>query len=257
MTHFRRCILLFWDGRSKLDVDRECPKDIPIIARAAGRLSGKAIGYIQSARGGLNGVMQRGEVNQVHKELQETMAQLEAIRHEINSGISLVNPGPLTRRILKGDSSGSHQVNSPTRSETEGIKRGDVHSQHSMITQKGLGLGAQIASEMQSLQHTVESPRVSGTFDALPSSTTRVAVPRIVVKPGTVQPPVSQPLGLEPRDSMQDIIVLPISALSAGLLPSRTDHVRGGSDVVFEAIVERRVAFDTLEFFKQSETLTK
>ncbi|KAG6549145.1 hypothetical protein Mapa_009371 [Marchantia paleacea] len=233
------------------------PKDIPIIARAAGRLSGKAIGYIQSARGGLNGVMQRAEVNQVHKELQETMAQLEAIRHEINSGISLVNPGPLTRRILKGDSSGSHQVNSPTQSEAEDMKRGDLHSKHTMITQKGLGLGTQIASEMQSLQHTVDSQRASGIFDALPSSTTRVAVPRIVVKPVGVQPPMAQQLGLQPRDSVQDITVLPISALSAGLLPSRTDPVRGGSDVVYEAIVERRVAFDTLEFFKQSESLPK
>lgn len=37
--------------------------------------------------------------SQVHKELQDTMSQLEAIRHEIRT-ISFMNPGPLTRRIV-------------------------------------------------------------------------------------------------------------------------------------------------------------
>lgn len=35
----------------------------------------------------------------MHKELQDTIAQLEAIRHEIRS-ISFVNPGPMTRRLI-------------------------------------------------------------------------------------------------------------------------------------------------------------
>lgn len=38
-------------------------------------------------------------VYQVHKELQDTMAQLEAIRHEIQT-ISFMNPGPLTSRLV-------------------------------------------------------------------------------------------------------------------------------------------------------------
>lgn len=39
---------------------------------------------------------------QVHKELQDTMAQLDAIRHEIRS-ISMVNPTPFTRRFDQTD----------------------------------------------------------------------------------------------------------------------------------------------------------
>lgn len=38
-------------------------------------------------------------LKQVHKELQDTIAQLEAIRHEIRS-ISFVNPSPLTRSLM-------------------------------------------------------------------------------------------------------------------------------------------------------------
>ena len=34
----------------------------------------------------------------MHKELQDTIAQLEAIRYEIRS-ISIMNPGPFTRRL--------------------------------------------------------------------------------------------------------------------------------------------------------------
>lgn len=36
---------------------------------------------------------------QVHKELQDTLAQIDAIRHEIRS-ISILNPGPLTQRLV-------------------------------------------------------------------------------------------------------------------------------------------------------------
>ncbi|KAG7991897.1 hypothetical protein I3843_02G101500 [Carya illinoinensis] len=75
------------------------PKDLPILARTAGRLAGRAIGYVQLARGQFDNVMQQSQARQVHKELQDTMAQLEVIRHEIR-GISFINPGPLTRRLM-------------------------------------------------------------------------------------------------------------------------------------------------------------
>ncbi|KHN03836.1 hypothetical protein glysoja_011065 [Glycine soja] len=69
------------------------------LDRTAGRLAGRAIGYVQLARGQFDTVMQQSQARQVHKELQDTMAQLDAIRHEIRS-ISIINPGPLTRRLV-------------------------------------------------------------------------------------------------------------------------------------------------------------
>lgn len=41
------------------------PKDIVVIGRAAGRLTGKAVGYIQTARGHLDPILQRSEINTV------------------------------------------------------------------------------------------------------------------------------------------------------------------------------------------------
>ncbi|KAK1568011.1 hypothetical protein Q3G72_019340 [Acer saccharum] len=75
------------------------PKDLPMIARTAGRLAGRAIGYVQLARGQFDNVMQQSQARQVQKELQDAMQQLEAIRHEIRS-VSFINPGPMTRKLM-------------------------------------------------------------------------------------------------------------------------------------------------------------
>nr|XP_016478604.1 PREDICTED: sec-independent protein translocase protein TatB-like [Nicotiana tabacum] len=75
------------------------PKDLPIIARTTGRFAGRSIGYVQLARGQFESVMQQSQARQVHKELQDTIAQLEAIRHEIRT-ISFMNPGPMTSRLV-------------------------------------------------------------------------------------------------------------------------------------------------------------
>lgn len=38
-------------------------------------------------------------IQKVHKELQDAMQQLEAIRHEIRS-VSVMYPGPMTRKLM-------------------------------------------------------------------------------------------------------------------------------------------------------------
>ncbi|CAB4268527.1 unnamed protein product [Prunus armeniaca] len=75
------------------------PKDLPGIARTAGRLAGQSIGYVQLARGQFDNVMQQSQARQVHKELQDAFTQLESIRYEVRC-ISLMNPGPMARRLM-------------------------------------------------------------------------------------------------------------------------------------------------------------
>lgn len=41
------------------------PKDLPVIARAAGRLAGRGTGYVQLARGQFEKIMQQSEVHKV------------------------------------------------------------------------------------------------------------------------------------------------------------------------------------------------
>ena len=55
---------------------------------------------------------------QVHKELRETMAQLEAIRHEMRTGISIMNPGPMTSQVFENSVPGH---SAPLRSSEKGL----------------------------------------------------------------------------------------------------------------------------------------
>lgn len=41
------------------------PKDLPKIAKVAGRLAGRSIGYVQLARGQFDNVMQQSQARQV------------------------------------------------------------------------------------------------------------------------------------------------------------------------------------------------
>lgn len=59
----------------------------------------------------------RNWFSQVHKELRETMAQLEAIRHEMRTGISIMNPGPMTSQVLKNAVPG---LSAPVQSSEKG-----------------------------------------------------------------------------------------------------------------------------------------
>ncbi|XP_048431986.1 uncharacterized protein LOC103941103 [Pyrus x bretschneideri] len=75
------------------------PRDFPRIARGAGRLAGRSIRYVHLARGQFDNAMQQSQAHQVHKELQDALAQLESIRYEVRS-MSLMNPGPMTRKLM-------------------------------------------------------------------------------------------------------------------------------------------------------------
>jgi hypothetical protein len=70
---------------------------------------------------------------QVHKELQETMAQLEAIRHEMRTGLSILTPGPMTRQVM--DSAAPGLLNPVEIKETEsntGLKQAAVSGSSSL-----------------------------------------------------------------------------------------------------------------------------
>ncbi|GMP99854.1 hypothetical protein CsSME_00047173 [Camellia sinensis var. sinensis] len=63
--------------------------------------------------------MHQTQARQVHKELQDTIAQLEAIRHEIRT-VSFMNPGPLTRRLVDNldQTSAASGNNEPEKPDT-------------------------------------------------------------------------------------------------------------------------------------------
>lgn len=201
------------------------PKDLPMISRTAGRLAGRAVGYVQLARGQFDSVMQRSQVNQVHKELQETMAQLEAIRHEIGS-ISFINPGPSTRRHDNLDQASISNDIDSRKPECAGVNN-SISSDTKYSTSlpsKSLNMQSQ-ATAYASL---AQAPAVKNGSSANSTEVEDVKV------------------GLQ-------LVVMPVSAENTGLLPNRGGADVKGSDIVQEAILEAEVAHNAKEFFSQPQ----
>lgn len=217
------------------------PKEIPVIARTAGRIVGRSIGYIQLFRGEIESVMQQTQFRQVNKELQDTMAQLDAIRYEIR-GLSVMNPGPLTRRVM--DNSDESNIDAgatikagPSNSSEESIKgsaQQDQHqqNQHQKKQQNQYGFKAETSAFKDYGSMT------SGPSNLLSQATTYSRLAEANASKGKVD------------DRPGLLSVIPISAESAGLLPNRQGEATG-SDIVLEAVLEAEVARNAKEYFSQ------
>ncbi|XP_031272357.1 uncharacterized protein LOC116130818 [Pistacia vera] len=202
------------------------PKDLPIIARTAGRLAGRAIGYVQLARGQFDNVMQQSQARQVQKELQDAMQQLEAIRYEIRS-VSLINPGPLTRKLMDSppEPTSNHDDNaSSQKCEVDYPSTGTVLKDHRFKPYGSLDLHSQATA-----------------FARLAESE--------AVKSGSLK-------SIAEKENSEDeaglFTVLPVSAESTGMLPNRKESAKG-SDILLEAVLESEVAHNAKDFFSQPE----
>ncbi|CAH9075750.1 unnamed protein product [Cuscuta epithymum] len=208
------------------------PKDLPVIARTAGRLSGRAIGYVQMARGQFESVMQQTQARQVHKELQDTIAQLEAIRHEIRT-ISFVNPGPLTTRLVDNiknhpptAGAGTSMENGPEKSESKGTTISNTPKDCNFKPSTSSDMNSQATAYAKLAEITLSRPKYENCE----------ALNEVPDKSGN--------------------LVLPVTAKSAGLLPDHTAEAKG-SDIVLEAIIEADVAQNAKKFFSQPQNLMK
>lgn len=206
------------------------PKDLPIIARTAGRLAGRAIGYVQLARGQFDNVMQQSQARQVTKELQDAMQQLDAIRHEIRS-VSLINPGPMTRKLMDNlpEPTPNHSDDSSfKKSEEEHGPTDGVVKNYSLKPSGSLHLHSQaIAYARLAESEAVKSGSLKSNAD---------------------QENFNVETGL--------FTVLPISAESTGMLPNRKEGAKG-SDILLEAVLESEVAHNAKDFFSQPENQIK
>ncbi|XP_077248049.1 uncharacterized protein LOC143887760 [Tasmannia lanceolata] len=201
------------------------PKDLPIIARTAGRFAGRAIGYVQMARGQLESVLQQSQASQVHKELQDTLAQLEAIRYEIRS-ISIMNPGPMTRRLMDG----TEPVPSSNGTDT---------------TEK--------LDKEQSTKETISKDNGATPIGLASLHIQATAYGRIAESPAVKTVSLKNSGDMEMlNDDAGPFTVLPVSAESTGLIANRKSDAKG-SDIVLEAILEAEVARNAKHFFAQPD----
>ncbi|KAL8530421.1 hypothetical protein ACS0TY_007450 [Phlomoides rotata] len=210
------------------------PKDLPIIAKTVGRLAGRSIGYVQMARGQFESIMQQSQARQVHKELQDTMAQLDAIRHEIRS-LSFTNPGPLTTRLVDNIAGqppvtnvDKESSNPPLDStvKVESTETSSIDKDHSSTTPSLSDIHSQASIYARLAESTPSTPN-----------------------------PMNDVLN-ELKDESGQFVVLPISAESAKLLPTKKGELRG-SDILLEAVLEEDVARNAKDFFSQAQNQIK
>ncbi|XP_047975726.1 sec-independent protein translocase protein TatB-like [Salvia hispanica] len=210
------------------------PKDLPVIARTAGRLAGRAIGYVQVARGQFESVMHQSQARQVHKELQDTMAQLEAIRHEVRS-ISFMNPGPLTTRLVDNIASQPPVTN--------------VEKESSKPPQES---NVRVETPVASRKTKDHSP---STFSLSDVHSQASAYARLAESAPLTANSMDDVLN-ELKDDSGQFVVLPISAETAKLLPCQKGDL-SGSDLLLEAVLEEEVARNAKSFFSQAQIQTK
>ncbi|KAL6189547.1 hypothetical protein ACLB2K_040934 [Fragaria x ananassa] len=204
------------------------PKDLPRIARMAGRLTGRSIGYVQLARGQFDNVMQQSQARQVQKELQEALSQLDSIRYEVRS-LSLMNPGPMTRKLMDN----AEEVATPHNGANSSVENPK--------------------QEVKSTARVIKENINFRTSESLNMHTQASAYAKLAesaaVKAGSLK-------SSEEKESLIDenglFPVLPISAEGAGMLPKRKENIEG-SDIVLEALVEAEVARNAKDFFSQPE----
>ncbi|KAL1546287.1 sec-independent protein translocase protein TatB-like [Salvia divinorum] len=210
------------------------PKDLPVIARTTGRLAGRAIGYVQVARGQFESVMHQSQARQVHKELQDTMAQLEAIRHEVRS-ISFMNPGPLTTRLVDNIASQPPVTN--------------VEKESSKPPQES---NVRVETPVASSTTKDHSP---STFSLSDIHSQASAYARLAESAPLTANSMDDVLN-ELKDDSGQFVVLPISAETAKLLPCQKGDL-SGSDLLLEAVLEEEVARNAKSFFSQAQNQTK
>ncbi|TXG49288.1 hypothetical protein EZV62_025163 [Acer yangbiense] len=204
------------------------PKDLPLIARTAGRLAGRAIGYVQLARGQFDNVMQQSQARQVQKELQDAMQQLEAIRHEIRS-VSFINPGPLTRKLM----------DSPLEPTLNLTANDNNSSEKSEGEQK---------STVAVVKDYTFKPSGSVHIHSQATAYARLAESE-AVKCGSSKSSVD-----EENFNFGDCLftILPVSAESTRMLPHLKESAKG-SDIFLEAVIEAEVAQNAKEFFSRPQ----
>ncbi|EES10304.2 hypothetical protein SORBI_3005G150600 [Sorghum bicolor] len=228
------------------------PSDMVKIARTAGRMTGRAVGRLIVARRQLDEILGQSAATQVHKELKDAMTQLDSIRYEVQN-LSRLTPGQFMMKqhntgmaeAGKSDSDDGPTTNQEKfRQEIRSIIRDEIKNFVSTTEARKLD----VADEPMTLESKDMKMANSGLTNLHSQAMTYA---RLSEAPGLkMGSSLSGNYQEQFKESNGLLNVLPISAESAGLLPSRPDGPTG-SDLVLEAVLEAEVAENAKLFVSQ------
>ncbi|KAK9902249.1 hypothetical protein WJX75_009429 [Coccomyxa subellipsoidea] len=164
------------------------PKELPLIAKTTGRLTGQAAAFLSRSRSQWQKFAEENEIAQLHREMQESLGQLRAIQNELRYGPHIMNPGPLAQRALKlpqqlsgGQGSAPNQAAAAAQIHST-LGRGPAASALDRLAAEEPALAQRLASIdpqlLQALQdHLAKGTLLGGTasLDRADSGTHRVS----------------------------------------------------------------------------------
>eukprot|EP00890_Picochlorum_soloecismus_P000701 jgi/Picsp_1/1631/NSC_05106-R1_sec-independent protein translocase protein tatb-like protein len=191
------------------------PKELPKIGRMMGFQAGRAVGYLQKMRSEVFQLAEKTDMVKVHEEIQETMHQLNAIRAELKDSVNVFGVSAV---------------------------RGNPPGQSA--SRRGAGGNASNEAREQDRDHaTVVVPDhvIHDGVDSIKNDSDGDEGYTGGKVPGT---------RASEHSTDDHSFILPVSASAAGLVPKRGD-VPTGSEMLFDALQEERVARNAAEFMKQ------
>uniref|UniRef100_A0A0A9DJM0 Uncharacterized protein n=1 Tax=Arundo donax TaxID=35708 RepID=A0A0A9DJM0_ARUDO len=239
------------------------PSDMVKIARTAGRMTGRAVGRLIVARRQLDEILGQSAATKVHKELKDAMTQLDSIRYEVQN-LSRLTPGQFA---MRQHNSGMAEARTSDASDGSATKLEEFrHEICSIIRDEVESFCRTRSVPIQNFASTTEARK----FDVADNPTTQKSKDMKMANTGSTDlhsqtmtyARLSEAPGIQMSSSLSGdyqeqfkesnglLNVLPISAESAGLLPSCSEGPTG-SDIVLEAVLEAEVAENAKLFVSQ------
>ncbi|CAK0785402.1 hypothetical protein CVIRNUC_008611 [Coccomyxa viridis] len=238
------------------------PKELPGLARGAGRLTGRAAAFLTRSRAAFLKFSDENEITELHKEMQQSLAQLQQIQYELRSGINVLDPGPLARKAMtlsqqqaaSPSSRAAARVPSSTSAAASlrpaaALAASEAPAEEVMLQQHDTLEGR--ASAIESLQHEVERLQHLEQRRAQLQSASAGNEADWTSSQAADTQPVMTAAGMSSQNgstasnaqtSSNPGQGMGISAVSLGKAPDRSKEPPTGSDIALDALAEEEVA---------------
>uniref|UniRef100_A0ACD5X0S4 Uncharacterized protein n=1 Tax=Avena sativa TaxID=4498 RepID=A0ACD5X0S4_AVESA len=247
------------------------PSDMIKMARVAGTMTGRAVGRLMLYRRQMDDIFEQTAAKKINTELQDAMSKLQSIGYEVQN-LSRITPGQYIKRkhntegtAEAGTYDGSATKPEEFRDEIRNMIRDEIQSfcrknpdqfTRNLDNPDTFKNPASMAEARKSGITDRSTMATSKDTESLDTNTTSLHSQAMMYARLSESPEIKMSssksviYGEQFKESNGLLNVLPISAESAGLLPSRTDEPKG-SDLLLEAVLEAEVAENAKFFVSQ------
>ncbi|KAM0826321.1 hypothetical protein ACQ4PT_068967 [Festuca glaucescens] len=247
------------------------PSDMIKMARVAGRMTGRAVGRLMLYRRQMDAIFEQTAAKKINTELQDAMSKLESIGYEVQN-LSRITPGQYIKRQHNTEGTaeaGTYDGSAPKPEEFRDEIRNMIRDEIQSFCRKNPDQFTRSLDNPDTIKNpasTAEARKLDITdrstmatykdMESADTSSTNLHSQAMMYARLSESPEIKMSsskgvsYGEQFKESDGLVNVLPISAESAGLLPSCTDEPKG-SDLLLEAVLEAEVAENAKFFVSQ------